>query len=606
MNEKQIVEITSEILKGKTNALDKEKISELDLKKISEELKKIPQFEVSCLINIILHNKIGENCDWNIGSLLQHFDYNDIINYLSSIKATMRGYLYDSIGFCWVLGECPYKNEQVIEFLYEVINNGRNPESWWRASFALEKITGKNAINNLKRSLKNSNSYSLDESLSDLSNKRNIINILLKSNSKDIKEKIYPCLKERFNDSNNEKELLNIIWLLGRLRLYDTDMVTKSLHLLEKTDNFEMKYYILQAMIEDPKILYLDYFEKFLNSEDYLIKKMAITGIGEFGNNGYVSILKKLLIDETDPKIIGTLTTAIYKIENNYFNENRNYIRKYMVNENGLIGDDSDKWYADASIYNLFSEAEDPQNVCFNLIFNRVLARKLKIINPVDLATGTGRAAKYILNNIGYDGTLYAVDYSQQMLDYFERTINRQKYYVKNIKLIQSKIQDFSIPNNDKSSFIISSFGFPSKISDKERCKEELKNVYNLLTDDGIFVTLGWDETFNDDLNNMWYKYIPDNIKASNFEEWRNIREESIKTPRNCDLSWYKTNIKVPLLYDTLEETINVMGHLFGRDAALEILKNRRRMWWMSLGITWDDKNSLSKILKKNYDVEGE
>ena len=232
-------------------------------------------------------------------------------------------------------------------------------------------------------------------------------------------------------------------------------------------------------------------------------------------------------------------------------------------------------------------------------IFNKVLANKLKIVNPIDLATGTGRAAKYILNNINYDGSLYALDYSQQMLDYFDRTINRQKYYVKNIELVHSKIQDFKIPNNEKSSFIISSFGFPSKISDKERCNIELENVYNLLSDDGVFVTLGWDETFNDDLNNMWYKYIPDNIKAANFEEWRKIREASITSARNCDLTWLKKNIRVPLLYDTLEETINVMGHLFGRDAAIEILKNKRTMWWMSLGITWDNKESLSKILKK-------
>lgn len=41
------------------------------------------------------------------------------------------------------------------------------------------------------------------------------------------------------------------------------------------------------------------------------------------------------------------------------------------------------------------------------------------------------------------------------------------------------------------------------------------------------------------------------------------------------------------------------MGHLFVRDAALEILKGKRNMWWMSLGITWDNKDSLSKILKK-------
>ena len=598
MKNEEMLKIINDLKLGRYKSISKTKISETDLLNIAEKLKG-EHFDISILINIILLNNINENCDWNIGSILQHFDYNKIIGVLQNIESNRRGYLYDSIGFCWALGECPYKNEQVIQFLYEVINNGRNSESWWRAAFALEKITGKNAINNLKRSLKNQGTISLEESLSDLSDKKNVINVLLNANSNIIRDKIYPCLKNRFNISNDEKELINIIWLLGRLRLYDESMLKKSLEILETTNNYETKYYILQAMIDDPKTMYIKYFRKFLDSEDKLIKKMAIAGLADLGANIDVTKLENLLQNESNPNVISSLSKAIYKVKNNYFTEKSNYIRKYMVNENGLIGDDSDKWYADASIYNLFSEAEDPENVCFNLIFNKILEDKIKIINPVDLATGTGRAAKYILNNISYAGNLYAVDYSKQMLEYFERTINRQKYYVKSIELVHSKIQDFKIPNNKKSSFIISSFGFPSKISDKERCKLELENIYELLTDDGVFVTLGWDETFNDDLNNMWYKYIPDNIKAANFEEWRKNREASINSARNCDLTWYKKNIKVPLLYDTLEETINVMGHLFGRDAALEILKSKRNMWWMSLGITWDNKDSLSKILRK-------
>lgn len=597
--EQEYSKIAKDLKQGKYRTISKEKISELDLLNISKILKSDKEFNVGTLINIILLNNINENCDWNIGSLLQHFNYNEIINCLDSIAVNRRGYLYDSIGFCWALGECPYKNEKVIEFLYEVINNGRNSESWWRSAFALEKITGKNAINNLKRSLKNHDVQSLEESLEDLSDKKNIINILLNSNSKEIKDIIYPKLKERFNHSNNEKELINIIWLFGRLKLYDEKVLKKSLEILDTTENYELKYYILQAMIDNPKAIYLEYFKNFLDSDDKLIKKMAVIGLGEFGVNVDVSRLEKLLETETNENVISSLSEAIYKIKNNYFVEQKKYKNKYMVNENGLIGDDSDKWYADASIYNLFSESEDPENICFKLIFNRILQNKLKIENPIDLATGTGRAAKFILNNIEYSGNLYAIDYSKQMLEYFDRTINRQKYYVKNIELVHSKIQDFNIPNGEKSSFIISSFGFPSKITDKNRCKEELENVYSLLSNDGVFVTLGWDETFNDDLNNMWYKYIPDNIQAANFEEWRKTREASINSARNCDLTWYKKNIKVPLLYDTLEESINVMGHLFGRDAALEILKNKRTMWWMSMGITWDNKESLSKILKK-------
>lgn len=599
MEKEEIKKIVKDLRNGRFKLISKEKISEIDLLEISERLKDDSNFDIRQLIDIILLNNINENCDWNIGSVLQHFDYNNIIVALDNVPTNKRGYLYDSIGFCWVLGECPYKNDKVINFLYEVIENGRNPESWWKAAFSLEKITGKNAINNLKRSLKNYGTISLEESLSDLSNKKNVINILLNANSGIIKEKIYPYLKFRFNSSDNEKELINIIWLLGRLRLYDESMLNKSLDLLNTTDNYEVKYYILQAMIDDPKSVYIEYFRKFLNSDDNLIRKMAIIGLGEAGTSADVEILGKILQEESNPNIVAQLSKAIYKIRSNYFNVQGNYMKKYMVNENGLIGDDSDKWYADASIYNLFSEAEDPENICFSLIFNRILSDKITIENPVDLATGTGRAAKYILNNISYSGKLYAVDYSKQMLEYFDRTINRQKYYVKDIELVHSKIQDFVIPNGEKSSMVISFFGFPSKISDTERCMNELESVYNMLSEDGVFVTLGWDETFNDDLNAMWYRYVPDNIKAANFEEWRRAREASITSARNCDLTWYKKNIQVPLLYDTLEETINVMGHLFGRDAALEVLKSKRTMWWMSMGITWDDKKSLSRILKK-------
>lgn len=599
MEKEEIKKIVKDLRNGRFKLISKEKISEIDLLEISERLKDDSNFDIRQLIDIILLNNINENCDWNIGSVLQHFDYNNIIVALDNVPTNKRGYLYDSIGFCWVLGECPYKNDKVINFLYEVIENGRNPESWWKAAFSLEKITGKNAINNLKRSLKNYGTISLEESLSDLSNKKNVINILLNANSGIIKEKIYPYLKFRFNSSDNEKELINIIWLLGRLRLYDESMLNKSLDLLNTTDNYEVKYYILQAMIDDPKSVYIEYFRKFLNSDDNLIRKMAIIGLGEAGTSADVEILGKILQEESNPNIVAQLSKAIYKIRSNYFNVQGNYMKKYMVNENGLIGDDSDKWYADASIYNLFSEDEDPENICFSLIFNRILSDKITIENPVDLATGTGRAAKYILNNISYSGKLYAVDYSKQMLEYFDRTINRQKYYVKDIELVHSKIQDFVIPNGEKSSMVISSFGFPSKISDTERCMNELESVYNMLSEDGVFVTLGWDETFNDDLNAMWYRYVPDNIKAANFEEWRRAREASITSARNCDLTWYKKNIQVPLLYDTLEETINVMGHLFGRDAALEVLKSKRTMWWMSMGITWDDKKSLSRILKK-------
>ena len=217
-----------------------------------------------------------------------------------------------------------------------------------------------------------------------------------------------------------------------------------------------------------------------------------------------------------------------------------------------------------------------------------------KLVNPVDLATGTGRIFRLLLQT-DYEGTLYGVDLSSQMLHYLDKIIMRQKGYIFDIQLVNSSIQDFKLEN--KSSFIISCFGFPSKIFNPEICQQELKAVYDNLTDDGIFVTIGWDESFNDELNEMWYKYIPDDIVAEDFEEWRIKRSGMITSPRNCCLSWFKKKIVVPLQFSSTEAAVNVMGHLFGRDAAIDVLQNHQKEWKMSLGITYNTKQELSEII---------
>lgn len=550
----------------------------------------------------MVSNSITEACDWNIGSTIQHFNINLIMDSIDNLPMNKRPFLYDSIGISWALGDSNTKNEKVIDFLYEILNYSRNPEAWWRAAFGIEKLTGKNAINNLKRSLKKNNIKNLEDCFSNLQDKRNVISLLLHANNYEIRTIIYPKLKEKFYTAIKQKDnklLLNIIWLFGRLRLYDNDIYIEIEKILTRTNDYEIIYYIFQSMSDDPKQIFYNKFLNCLKDDDPLIRKMAIRGLGELGNGLEIKKLENMLQDEENGSVIGEITKAIYKIKNDNFRKKGNIFKRYIVNENGLIGDDSDKWYADASIYNIFSENEDIENVCFNLIVSRLKKEKIKIVNPIDLACGTGRTTKNILNNLKYSGTLYSVDLSSQMLEFLQRTIDRQKYYVDKIKLVKSTIENFELPDNEKSSLIISSFGFPSKISDKERCKKELQAVYDNLTDDGVFITIGWDETFNDELNQMWYRYIPDDIKANSFEEWRNIRSKSIKTVRNCNLTWYKTNLQIPLIFDTLEESVNVMGHLFGRDAATHILSTEKKMWWMAMGITWDTKDSLKKILKE-------
>ena len=89
----------------------------------------------------MLNNQINKNFDWNVGSILQHFDAAKVVNILKGVNNVERIYLYDMIGIMWVLGEFKFKDQFVIELLQDTIKYTRNPEVWWRAAFSLEKIT---------------------------------------------------------------------------------------------------------------------------------------------------------------------------------------------------------------------------------------------------------------------------------------------------------------------------------------------------------------------------------------------------------------------------------------------------------------------------------
>lgn len=96
----------------------------------------------------------------------------------------------------------------------------------------------------------------------------------------------------------------------------------------------------------------------------------------------------------------------------------------------------------------------------------------------------------------------------------------------------------------------------------------------------------------------MWYRFVPDSIRASNFEDWRRQRSSRFVTPRNCGLKWLKIGLPPPLQFRSLADSAQVMGYLFGRDAAEYVLTEERTEWSMSLGITLDTKSDLARSLK--------
>jgi SAM-dependent methyltransferase len=250
-----------------------------------------------------------------------------------------------------------------------------------------------------------------------------------------------------------------------------------------------------------------------------------------------------------------------------------------------MITDEADKWYWNPDIYQTFSESQDPENLCLRLAFKKLPTQK-EIHDPIDLGSGTGKLAWFILENVPHKGILHCVDNSKQMIDYLEFRRRRESISAERVAIhpiaIEGIVQEFG---KEASDLIVSNFAFPSKITDADKSLKELEAVYHCLRPGGYFITIGWDETFNDELSEMWYKYVPDNISARNFEEWRGKRVEQIKdrSARNCNLNWFKQGLRVPLEFVSVAAAAKVMGYLFGitvetKESIESILSNFHRM----------------------------
>lgn len=532
--------------------------------------------------------------DWNIGSTVQHFDPRAVID---AFKASNPQDLLDSIGLTWVFGQLGIQDEIVIDYLYEVVDRFQNPEAWWRAGFSLERLHREEALTFLKRVLKSRGVESLPRYLESLSDKRSVVGILLLVNSRNIQEEIYPSLKSTFMDTNETLQLINCVWLLGRLGLIDREIAAKVHEILETTNDYELIFYTCQAIQGVASPAFLKTFEQLAKSGDPLLRRMGVRGMSQIDNALTRKLLEDMLREEQNPSVVSEITKGVYRIANANTNQALQLRNECRDIENGLIIDDTDKWYADPAIYDVFSRAEDPNNLALSLILRELENRGLVLNNPVDLATGTGRAIRFFLDNMSFSGRAFVVDRSQPMLAFLETTLGRRYSYILAIEFVNSTLAEFQL--GVKSNFIFSSFGFPSRITNRDLAFDELANVYAHLEDDGLFVTLGWDETFNDGLSGFWYRYIADESIARYFEGWRSEKKAKIVSPRNCDLTWFKTGINVPLQFGSLRESAKIMGYLFGRDAADHIIDNKVVEWSMSLGITLDTKEEIGSALEQ-------
>lgn len=550
------------------------------------------------IIHILSSNIFTE---WNCSNLIAKVDSEVLASVISSIDDVR---IYNSEGLTWAVGELHSRDETLVNYLHKTVQLSNNDKSWWNAAFSLEHLGLEKAIPLLKSAIKKESIKSVEECLDDLSNRKSVISLLIQANIDTTKNVIYKFILNYFTNIDIKKianeeidRLLNIIWLVGRFNFKNELIISKIIQALA-LDNEKLTYICLSTLgtIEDESLV--EIFRLGLKNKNVLYRKLSARYLSRLMKGKSLLDLQAALKLETNLDVIGELTRAIYLITDYSQGELEMIHSAIYLKENGSISDESDKWYGNPSYYNIFSEAEDPQGVCYELIFNKLAG--LKIDNPIDIASGTGKTAWNILRKIKFTGAMHCLDASPQMCGYLENRERREARYENKIKIHCSSIDILdSALKGTKSSLVISSFGFPSRISDTELIKRELEAVYNVLKDGGIFVTIGWDETFLDELNEMWYRFVPDKIRARSYEEWRKIRTQSIVSPRNCNLTWFKKGLLLPLRFKSLNESALVMGDLFGRDAAEYVLENNKMSWMMSLGITWNTKAEIKQILNR-------
>jgi HEAT repeat protein len=589
------------IARGDWSSLRRMRLTEDRLRRIAQQIQTHP--ETVSLQRKLLIAVPDENAhfDWNVGSLVPHWPPEVVADIIGTISLDpSRERWYSAIGLTWALGELGSLDPRIIDFLQQAVHHQQTAaDAWWRAAVSLERLGVADAVDLLKASLRGQPTQSVGHYLGNLSDRRSVIGLLLTVEAAalpNVVASVRRCLS-----SGTRSERLNAAWLVGRLKLDSPEIINLMMARLADSD-YEVRLYTLIGLRSLAAPITRFQFEGYLvTHNDPLFRREAAHALGAIASEDSVPVLKSALLAEREPRVTAAITRAIDAILGPQEHQVAVLRRTSDWHENGMIKDHSDRWYANPAIYHRFSESQDPNAIAAGIILARLA--KHEIWNPIDLGTGTGKLAWLLLHHTTMQGRLYCVDQSEQMLAFLRARIQRQVRAQETIQTVHSRLADLpSTLAGIKSSLVVASFAFPSTVFDRELAFQELASVRSLLRDDGLFLTIGWDETFNDELNELWYRYIHTETPAASFEEWRRQRAKAILTARNADLTWIARRLRIPLRFASYLQAAEVMGHLFGRSAGERILEEHRTSWWMSLGITCDSAHGIDEILKNRKD----
>nr|VFJ49524.1 MAG: RNA cap guanine-N2 methyltransferase [Candidatus Kentron sp. FW] len=250
--------------------------------------------------------------------------------------------------------------------------------------------------------------------------------------------------------------------------------------------------------------------------------------------------------------------------------------------ETGLIIDD--RWYRYPNIYHKFSSAVDPDFEAMKVVSGFLDKINHLVRNPVDLGAGTGRLTEY-LRNMEYSGKLFAVENCNEMVSYL-----RESALSNDAVILHEDTASFRI--KEKSSLMMSNFGLSSRNNPNDR----LRNIYKNLSDDGLLITIGWNEEFSDELSEAWYGFLSD--RSGSFDEWRAEVRKRFESPRGMGLSWFD-KIRTRLEFEDMNSALYAMGNLFGRAMAEDIISRQKTSWELGVGITVNTRDEIRRIIEE-------
>lgn len=500
--------------------------------------------------------------------------------------------LYHSEGIAWALGLMRSDEPEIINFLQNQCRRCADYDAWWCAAHSLEQLNCGDAIEILKRTLKGPEWLNMDHCLEALGERPATIGILRTINRGNVDQVAKACIKALGTFSGRRLE--NVIWLLERLRLRDPEITSTLMALRENAAErgSSISHRVVEALAGMGVPAAREILEHDLQHAHYFrTRALAAKGLGLIGDPISLPVLEFSMNNENDGHVLRAITESVDEIRNPERMRRNKVIANAGWLENGMIIDDTNKWYWAPDIYDRFSRAEDPESVCFKLALSSL---PTNIDTLVDLGAGTGRFLSEVLKSGRSVKRVIAIDRSKEMIEFLKRRMSSER---RKVEILEGELQAIPLAD-DTADVVVSSWGFPSRTWDAAQSRKELSEVLRILRDGGIFVTIGWDESFNDEMTEIWYRFVlePD-CYFDSLPDYRRRKRSKIQSPRNCGLTLMKEGLSAPVRFNNVDDAATVFGHLFGYTAGAWVLRNERREFQMGVSLTRDSKESLKLVV---------